>query len=73
MACHNYKTCLLLILSLLLILGAGPSKGFTKEFIPIELCTNTPDCDRDCRPNFPKGGFCMPVPEDPRLYCFCLK
>ncbi|KAE9608130.1 putative knottin, scorpion toxin [Lupinus albus] len=73
MAFHNYKTCLLLILSLFLILGAGPSNGFTDPgFSCIGQCTTPSNCNQECiKNNFPKGGYCIGNSVGAPLKCCC--
>ncbi|KAE9608131.1 putative knottin, scorpion toxin [Lupinus albus] len=74
MACHNYKTCLLLILSLFLILGAGPSNGFSDPITHcIGQCTTPSNCNQECiKNNFPKGGICLGFRGSP-LECCCTR
>ncbi|KAE9608133.1 hypothetical protein Lalb_Chr08g0232261 [Lupinus albus] len=71
MAFHNYKTCFLLILSLFLILGAGPSNGFYDPgLVCIGECTSISDCHDQCiAKNFPKGGICLGYVGSPQKCC----
>ncbi|KAE9608134.1 hypothetical protein Lalb_Chr08g0232271 [Lupinus albus] len=74
MACHNCKTCLLLIFSIFLLFGAGVSNRIFSG--PgngcIGICTGVQDCRQDCvRINYPLGGKCVVVAGDFRPWCCC--